>query len=88
MSGEDSHTGDTEVAEDDGWIFCGERLPPVDTDVETRVHDAHGIRNHATLKFYHGLWWWFPDMSMHVYYSPTHWRPLQSESSAKSAVAS
>lgn len=34
-----------------------------------------GERNHQSL-VRKGRLWWFPDMSMYVYYAPTHWKPL------------
>lgn len=34
-----------------------------------------GIRNIQSL-VRKGSLWFFPDMSMYVYYRPTHWRPL------------
>jgi hypothetical protein len=33
-----------------------------------------------------GKLWFFPDMSMYVYYSPTHWRDIQPEVSNTNAV--
>jgi hypothetical protein len=35
-----------------------------------------GERNHSSL-VRKGRLWFFPDMSMYVYYAPTHWRPTQ-----------
>lgn len=43
--------------------------------VETKIDDGHGVRNEAKLKR-RGRLWFFPDDSMHVYYTPTHWRPV------------
>lgn len=43
--------------------------------VMTKIDDAeHGARNETSL-IRRGNLWWFPDMSMYVYYAPTHWRP-------------
>lgn len=55
------------------WTLCSDRLPPENEEVETKIHDDRGARNRARLKLHSGLWW-FPDMSMYVYYTPTHWR--------------
>ena len=34
-----------------------------------------GVRNEAPLKLHdRGRLWFFPDGSMYVYYTPTHWR--------------
>ena len=46
---------------------------PEGTVVETRIFDAKGERNVAMLKR-SGSLWYFPDDSMYVYYTPTHWR--------------
>lgn len=57
------------------WTYCGDALPPPDTDVETKIDDGKGVRNVCALRRHSNLWW-FTDMSMYIYYSPTHWRPL------------
>lgn len=49
--------------------------PPEDQEVNTKIDDKDGYRNETTLTFHNGLWW-FPDKSMYVYYTPTHWHPL------------
>ena len=41
--------------------------------VETKIDDDKGLRNECELIYEHGLWF-FPDRSMHTYYTPTHWR--------------
>ena len=51
---------------------------PIDTApegvaVRTKIDDARGPRNEATLKR-KGLMWWYPDDTAYVYYSPTHWK--------------
>ena len=57
----------------DGWQRCADKLPPHDVVVETKIDDGRGVRNVTKLRMYRNLWW-FPDMNMYVYYSPTHWR--------------
>lgn len=57
----------------EGWM-------PIDTapegvEVMTKIHDADGCRNEQSLKR-QGRLWFFPDMTMYVYYQPTHWRHL------------
>ncbi len=54
------------------WISCRDQLPPEGADVLTKIHDAKGCRNEQRLKR-RGRLWFFPDMSMYVYYEPTHW---------------
>lgn len=49
------------------------RLPPSDVILDTKIDDADGCRNEQRL-IYHNNLWWHPDMSMYVYYSPTHWK--------------
>lgn len=38
----------------------------------TKIHDHNGERNEAKL-IKKGNLWYFEDMSMYVYYTPTHW---------------
>ncbi len=58
-----------------GWQ-TRETAPEWDV-VETKIHDKDGERNHAQLRR-RGNLWFFPDGSMYVYYTPTHWRyPLK-----------
>lgn len=39
--------------------------------VLTKIDDEHGMRNEQPLKRM-GRLWWYPDGSMYVYYTPTH----------------
>ena len=55
------------------WIDCNLCLPPEDAVVETKIDDANGLRMRGDLVRHRGLWF-FPDLSMYVYYRPTHWR--------------
>lgn len=57
---------------DSEWISCETTLPPLDTIVETKIDDANGVRNVCKLILHSNLWW-FTDMSMYIYYNPTHW---------------
>ena len=59
----------------DAWILCKNRKPPQDIIIETKIDDCKGVRNICQLILHNNLWW-IPDMSMYIYYSPTHWRPL------------
>jgi hypothetical protein len=45
--------------------------------VNTKISDIGGDRNEQKLKR-SGRLWFFPDGSMYVYYTPTHWQELQS----------
>jgi hypothetical protein len=47
---------------------------PETIEVETKIDDKDGARNEQTL-VRQGRLWFLPDMSMYVYYRPTHWRP-------------
>ena len=51
---------------------------PEGTIVATKIDDENGCRNQQLLRR-KGRLWWFTDGSMYVYYTPTHWRPVQSE---------
>lgn len=57
------------------WVKTSNRLPPGGLDVETKIYDEHGERNVQVLQR-KGRLWFFPDGSMYVYYTPTHWREL------------
>lgn len=57
------------------WTPTSICFPPPDLVVETKIDDGKYLRNQTKLKFSHGLWF-FPDGSMYVYYTPTHWRYL------------
>ncbi|TPN03790.1 hypothetical protein FJ973_29545 [Mesorhizobium sp. B2-1-3] len=48
---------------------------PENVTVWTKIDDADGERNVQTLKR-QGSLWWYPDMTMYVYYHPTHWAPV------------
>ena len=56
-----------------GWISVKEKLPEEGIEVETKIDDKHGIRNIQNLTR-QGILYFYPDMSMYVYYAPTHWR--------------
>ena len=57
------------------WIKTNDRLPEEGVKVETKMDDKHGLRNEQQLVFKRNLWF-YPDMSMYIYYTPTHWRTL------------
>lgn len=59
------------------WISLADRLPEERIEVKTKIDDGRGVRNEQTLVYEIGLWW-FPDRSMYVYYTPTHWMPIES----------
>lgn len=48
---------------------------PEAVEVQTKIDDARGCRNEQSLTR-RGRLWFYPDMSMYVYYTPTHWMPL------------
>ncbi len=61
--------------DDRPWTACADKLPANGIEVETKINDSNGCRNEQNLKRGGNLWF-HPDMSMYVYYTPTHWRPL------------
>lgn len=56
-----------------GWIKTSEELPPEKLIVETKIDDIKGCRNQGKLYRYKNFWF-LPDGSTYVYYTPTHWR--------------
>lgn len=64
------------MSKESEWFEINKVLPPQDVEVETKISDGRGERNQQTLRA-HGRLWFLPDMSMYVYYNPTHWRPLK-----------
>ncbi len=57
------------------WIRSDQQLPEENEIVETKLDDFKGCRNEQLLKRI-GRLWYFPDGSMYVYYTPTHWRTV------------
>lgn len=57
----------------DNWFAVTAGPPPEGVVVDTKVHDEKGCRNEQPL-IRKGRLWFFPDMSMYVYYEITHWR--------------
>ena len=57
------------------WLSVALFPPENGSVVLTKIDDAKGPRNEAQLKRQGNLWF-FPDDSMYVYYTPTHWRHL------------
>lgn len=73
------HARSTRTTESGGvmttdWKPITDDQPAQKEVVETCIKDATGVRNHQPL-LRQGRLWFFPDMSMYVYYTPTHWRP-------------
>ena len=54
------------------WMRVSEVKPPENKPVMTKVDDGNGARNKQAL-VRRGNIFYTPDMSMYVYYSPTHW---------------
>ncbi len=54
------------------WNRTQEILPEEGKVVLTMISDIGGERNRQQLKR-QGRLWFYPDGSMYVYYSPTHW---------------
>jgi len=48
---------------------------PENKPVMTKIDDERGVRNETLLMRRKHLWW-YPDGSMYVYYTPTHWRQV------------
>ncbi len=58
------------------WQLITADIPQDKIEVETKIDDPDGERNVVNL-VRQGALWFFPDMSMYVYYRPTHWRVIQ-----------
>lgn len=58
------------------WIPTAEQLPDDGVVVLTCIQDHDGPRQVQPLKR-DGRLWFFPDGSMYVYYTPTHWKVPQ-----------
>lgn len=60
------------------WTRIIDSLPPENQEVETKIDDHMGVRNEQPLMRV-GKLWMYPDGSMYVYYTPTHWRTIQNK---------
>lgn len=56
------------------WISVNTLLPKNGEVINTKIDDSKGERNVQELKR-SGSLWFYPDGSMYVYYTPTHWKP-------------
>lgn len=63
-------------ANNNPWIPLSQQLPENRVTVETKVDDAGGVRNVQNLRRYNALWF-NENGKTYVYYTPTHWRPLE-----------
>lgn len=63
------------MADLNAWISVKDALPEEGVVVHAKIDDEKGLRNEQDLKLWRRLWW-FPDGSMYVYYTPTHWRSV------------
>lgn len=63
------------------WEQITASEPANGVPVLTKIRDERGDRNEAVLKR-SGWLWFFPDGSMYVYYTPTHWMPQSADSSS------
>ena len=66
----DQKAGDEEVT---NWISTTQSLPETGVVVDTKIDNEKGCRNETKL-MRQGNLWFFPDGSMYVYYTPTHWK--------------
>lgn len=47
--------------------------PPQNRPLKTKIVDADGKEHNKAILVKSKNLWWLPDMSMYVYYNPTHW---------------
>lgn len=66
------------------WICTLISKPPEGEVVMAKIENWQGSRNEQPL-MRRGQLWFYPDGSMYVYYTPTHWRhqPSQPEGGEK-----
>jgi hypothetical protein len=55
------------------WKLVSEETPPQKKVLKTKIVDAEGKEHNEQELILSGKLWWHPDMSMYVYYTPTHW---------------
>jgi hypothetical protein len=56
------------------WIKTNKELPPENVVVETKIDNGmNDIPRNVKKLVRKGQLWFYPDMSMYVYYTPTHW---------------
>ncbi len=55
------------------WQNLHDHQAPENVELDTKIDNEAGCRNDQTL-MRRGNLWWYPDGSMYVYYTPTHWR--------------
>jgi hypothetical protein len=67
MSTDSKHTPDYE------WLPA--TAAPEGVEVMTKIDDGNGVRNVQSLTR-RGNLWFYPDMSMYVYYTPTHYAEI------------
>ncbi len=60
------------------YVKVIDSLPPEGIPIMTKIDDKNGSRNETILVFKGNLFW-FRDMSMYIYYTPTHWRFLSKD---------
>lgn len=61
------------MSNDFEWLSASLIPPEQGLVVMTKIDDEKGARNEQLLKR-RGRLWFFPDDSMYVYYTPTHWK--------------
>ena len=60
------------------WIACNKLLPKDGELVATKIDDEKGPRNEQPLSR-HGRLWFMKGGDMYVYYTPTHWHPIDTK---------
>ncbi len=55
------------------WVNVKNQKPQEGAAVKVKIDEGGQVRNEATLIYKNNLWW-LPDMSMYVYFTPTHWK--------------
>ena len=56
------------------WHKISDVPPPEKKEILTKIVDADGTEHNEQKLKKSGKLWWQPDMSMYVYFTPTHWK--------------
>lgn len=64
------------------WTKTADQLPHDGLVVGTMIHGPGEVPHNVQPLMRRGNLWFFPDGSMYVYYTPTHWKRVEATPSA------
>lgn len=59
------------------WIKTADQRPHDGLVVDTKIHGDGECERNCQPLMRRGNLWFFPDGSMYVYYTPTHWKRIE-----------